>query len=567
MMTKEEMDQLLGRDASTDPIPDEVMAGADALPGTGAAAPQVDDYLDSGAQAVPDPAQDAAPDDAGLNSYIDDQAAKAPISPDEPTPAPQAPIVAQTQGNEAKLASTKPSWYDDLAPSKITGAEKAIPGILGSFLTAATGPKQDAAKNFFGGVAPTVGALMNAPQENYQNRLKAADTQAGMHAKLTSGRGDSASLDLAERKFQHLLSNEATKAATLKALKDPASLESKELRDAYVTAGIFKPEEAARMSGYQMQASRVGAQQQSGAERQASNQQKHFNMVQDAKGEWHQIERSDKMEDRALDRGEKLEDRALNQDEKDQQAFIPGKVYVGKHAPNIAAVEKARVIDENTGTAMTAADHLIDIWGKMSNRAKLTPGFLEGSLSEDDLALVNEARNWAINLDTAQRNLANMGVPQQFEMEIVKSINPDPSGIRAFLNNGAAWRAQKSVLGALANRKLRAYGYVDEGTPEAAAARPPHPQQSLGGKLKEAGAASKGIVKDAVEAGTQVVSGAVDTAKDVLAPAAKTFQVQVFDPVKKVWGAARDVTDEQYRQAMKSLAAKGLKPDHIRKAQ
>jgi len=518
MLPDEEEDKLRYLQGLNASYPELAGGSLPVAPGT---PPKVSDVVEPAAEgAPPEEAQESAPEEAA------ETPSAAPAAPAAPAAQP-APWYASFSQKETapELKSTRPDWYKDKAPPSNTAENVLAPlltGGLGAMFSLAGGPKKYREANALaaglGGVTGAIAGGLGSARDNYQTRLAAADKQSDMYAKM-GGRGTSgglgwANLDLQERKFAHALTNEAEKKKFEAALTDINSPETKSFQQALIAAG-YPAEKASKMTGAQIRQFRAQFGQE--AQRDWSGDQRltDFNRRRDASYEDWVRNRGASLEDFEREQAAKIGGEEREQTKLNEQAAIPGYTYTGPRAPNIAAVEKARVLADNTETAELSATKLQEIWEQLSTQAQLTPSWAEGALPREMRELVNDMRAWGLNLDTAQRNLANMGVPQQFEMAIVRSISPDATGVRAFLNDATAWGAQARVLRQLADSRMRKYGYAKEGSEPAVQ---PHKKQDkpLPAKIKEAGQAMGDTTNQLIGAGKEVLNNAAGTAKKVV---------------------------------------------------
>lgn len=466
---------------------------------------------------------------------------KAPPPPATPPPAPQAP----------QVLSTKPGWYKDEAPPEIS----PIPGVVGGLglgiLGALLARKNPAVAAGMGGLGAlsALQTVADNPQRNFANRLDVAGKQSDMNA---VARGGGASYNpLSWMKFEEqkrIQQLKETKAAQLAKIDSP---ETREVQDMFINQGMDEVT-ARSMNGAQLLQGRTGFQQQLGQERGQLNAINNHNMRTDTQFEQTQAANREYDRRQGVETQQQIGKEEREQQQLNEQATIPGYRFTGKRAPNIAAVEKARGIADQTEVAEMAAQNMVDLWKQLDDVARLTPAIFEGALPDDVRGKVNELRAWGLNLDTAQRQLALMGVPQVFEMEIMRTVSPDATGLRALLNNGQAWAAQKRVLGKLADKRMSKYGYEREVAPEETVA-PSSGDKTLAGKIEDAGKATQQITGQVADAAGQVVKNAANT----VGPALK--KIKVFNAKTQQWIDAQKA-EEEIQKTIQELKARGLDP-------
>lgn len=599
MLTPEEMDALLqesnGYAAELGELPDGVVG------------PKVNEYLNAPAPQEAPPEPEEAPESDDLDQFVSEQAESAPVEPEqEPVVSPitkqwyadlapskdprktvgvtdpvtgekrwvtpeedaalekQAmseeqrsnPVVAQTDGQQAQLVSTKPQWYDDLAPPKIDGAKEAASGLFGGLLNAFTAPSaKEGMGAFFKGVGKAADGALAAPQQNYANRLNAADKQADMHAKLNSGGRNSASLDLAERKFQHLLDKEQTAAATEKALKTIGSPESNELVDAYISAGIFPPDAKKTTSAWQMKQGRVGAQQQAGAERGQVNWKDRHNIGTDTKVELKNLDNAEYDRRHEITEGAKIEGEEREQEVGRQKAGIKGWQANTEQAVDTATQHEARKMAGQIDRAVRSARKLRELQEKI-NFVTQAGGdwFKVFGKDENQKKILSRMQVLQNQLGAAQRDIFHQGVPQQFEMTLNARTNPNADSAMTFFTGANNWEAMEDIMSEQGAAEMGYLGYDPDGG-VALAPKPSAPREhkSLSGEMKKAAPVSREIARGAVDAGKQAISGAVGTVKEAVSgkgdndPNAILGQFEVELPNgKKI---LRELTQKAYEKA------------------
>ena len=500
-----------------------------------------------------------------------------PVAPPKAPPPPSAPILATAAPGESKVVSTKPDWYEPLAPPKTS----PIPGVVGGLglgllgaLLARKNPGVAAGMAGLGGLS-AMQSLADAPQREFDNRTTAAERQAAMHAKLNGGGGDSTGelgrLELARKKFEAQQIEDARKLAEDTQLNLMDSPETRKERQIAFDLSQGRPDgltmdQLNKMNGADIRRWRTGLQQLAGQARGADFGKEAHNRRTETQFEQSILANAEHDRREGIEEEMQVGKEGREQVKLDEQSEIPGYAFTGKRAPNVASVEKARLLADSTEVAEMAANNMVALWKKLDTKARVSPAWLEGALSDEDRGAVNELRTWGLTLDTAQRSLANMGVPQQFEMEIMRTVSPDATGIRALLNNGQAWAAQGRVLGQLADTRMRKYGYSRQGAPAPVQA-PSSGDKPLKEKLREAGEATKGLTQDVVGAAGQVVQNATDTVNQVApgaAPAIKKFVVQVRNKAGTAYEAAIEVTQQQLDAARARAKANGLPDDTIK---
>ncbi len=559
MLTPEEQDALLGQallEGGAEPLSEqETAAAAEGLgpfPVTEGLPPKVDQVVSG--QAAPmevvQPTEPEAPEPSAL----------AP-----PAPAPvRAPLKQSTDTERApiakpdpsRLVSTKPDWYDFIAPPKQEGIPNAIGaaglGILGALLL----PKKQGALKAASLVAGGLGAadsLMRAPDQDYDRRLDAAGKQAQMHRTLAGGRagaGDSqlgwARFGLSKEKHDADTAEATRKLELEKRLGSLDSQETKAQQDALIAIG--KPEAQVRqMTGAQI----LKWRHQFGAEARQDESQvnavKNYNMRLTG-----DVEKAEMADNRKIE-GEERE-QGVNK----QKASIKGWRPNTEQAVDPATQHAARNMAGQIDRAVRSARELQKLQAKI-NLVTQAGGnwFKVFGKNEDQKKILSRMQVLQNNLGAAQREIFHQGVPQQFEMVLNTQTNPDTASAMTYFTGANNWEAMEQIMAEQGSAEMGYLGYdPDEGAivHSPAAAAPSRPKN----------AASE--IRKAAPEGRQMVQGAGEAAGAAVEAAGRTLDIQVMNPDSKQWEAARTVTVEQYKKLMDGLKERGLGPGFVRKA-
>lgn len=125
------------------------------------------------------------------------------------------------------------------------------------------------------------------------------------------------------------------------------------------------------------------------------------------------------------------------------------------------AVHKAAIdITDALGEMEYNARELLALHEELGAMAKL--GTLASLTDSETASKIARARILHNDLTTAQRQLANMGVPQQYELELVESVLPQLGTINGILMAGHAYTSVLDEAPKKAARRMSKLGYVPD---------------------------------------------------------------------------------------------------------
>lgn len=444
-------------------------------------------------------------------------------------PTPAAPSGGAAQ--QSRVVSTKPGWYDFVAPPE----KSAIPGVIGGVglgilgaLLARKNPGVAAGLAGLGGLS-AMQSVADQPHAEYENRLSAAERQAAMH-KTLSGRGEPGSLEwfranLAARRMQNAEDEAASKAATLAELQDPNSDATRREREAAIglVATMNLDEESkrryveniSRMNGEQIQKYRPQLGQMAGQLRGNENAIEGGNRRTTAQVEAEQ--RANTEHDRRAAQGEDIkiagEERAQEVDR--QKAQIPGFNLDLQQAPNTDTVSKGRAMAGAIDRAVRSARNLRQMQEKIKSVLVQGGGDFYKAFGSDreQARILSRMQVWQNQLAAAQREIFHQGVPQQFEVALNARTNPEADSIRAFFTGDVNWDSMEDIMSEQGIAELSYLGYSPNDKHPlfgagAAPAAAPGPQKDVAAELKKAGPEGQQMMKRVGAAAKQVVRNA-----------------------------------------------------------
>lgn len=533
MLTPEEQAALLGSLAEGGEAPLstlETQAVAEGL-GTLPVAPMPAREIPKVGQAAGAPPITAPPDPATERAKLPTEEDLAKIAPPKaPVAAPRAstpaaPVVAQTQGEQAKLVSTKPEWYEALAPEDDT-RDQFMGSLFKGFLKGITAPK-DGLKTFIAeGVGGAADAAVSQKSRQYERRLDAAERQANMNEKLNSGRGNDAlgwaNHQLALEKFKAAQERAAQDAAYAAALRDPNTPQSREIQKMAVLNGQYDEQTAATLPGEQILKWRPTQSQD--VQRQFSAGE--FDRRLGARGqEW---DRQQGVQQEFKKEGEERERVAAI-----EEADIPGLELVNpKRAPSKQSVDKAREIKAAKDAIVDGATRLAQLQRQVKDVVRQGLGSWNAVFGDQEQADILAEMNFIRDeVAAAQRIIWHQGVPQQFEITSNNKTNPTTNSPLTFFTGETAWGAMARVAGRRADLNLKALNFKEAGseTPEVldAPVRGSAAKKDVSGEVRRGGETSRNAAQEVGETTGAAVQGAVDTAQEVAAPVAEQIKIQI----------------------------------------
>jgi len=371
----------------------------------------------------------------------------------------------QTQ-TDPRLESTKPAWYNSIAPprQKSQMGGDIVKTVLGAMLAPSRKEKRYA---LIGGLGGMVDHLRTKDTDQATADLDAATKQANMYRTLNPVSRSSKGKDgsplgalnyfLGQERFTAAQEKDKRTQEQLKNEADPTSKVSMDAKKGLVSSGAATFDQVKDLSYKQIKEDRARFGQSAQFERTAED----FDRRLQNRSLVHQGQ-----EERAQEYGVAKEARA--QEQRDLEAYIPGRGGEGWHAPDRAAVEKAKAAKTAGETITAGAARLKEIQAKLEEANQLAGmgGMIEQYIGTDEQkALLTEAQTIQQDMGTSQRVLANMGVPQQFEMALVNSINPQAGSIKGFFKGPFAWDALHNYYKEKTDRTLTDLGYPDENAP------------------------------------------------------------------------------------------------------
>lgn len=389
------------------------------------------------------------------------------------------------QAGTSMYESKMPAWYKPLMGPPPPAKNPALGNILGTLIAAQGGPQwrppvvrgkgpplprdpQEDTTQRAAMLGNMVQGLVNrdpASEEYYRN-LDAAKKQSEVIHASTAGSDNLGYLRYLNDKERIQLEKDKAeqKAALDAALSTSDSPQSQAKQDGAIAAGLIPEQEARKMTGHQIDQFRV-------------------NLAQQVQRDYSANEADRRMGNRAAYKaGEEgraqtyaMAKEAREQERHDVQGQIEGFDYATGHAPSSEISTKARTAKQSLDTITHGAEQLKNIQEQLEGIAR-GAGF--GSLGElaaaggsieqyigtkDQKRLLAQANTIHHDMSVAQRELANMGVPQQWEQALVESVNPNAGSITGFFKGPFAWDAMKDYYSEKGLRKLRDFGYVPAG--------------------------------------------------------------------------------------------------------
>jgi len=527
----------------------------------------------------------------GGTDELEELAAPAPApapAPAAPIPVPKVPPPAAAPPKAAptddRVVSTKPDWYESIAPPETS----AIPGVVGGLgmgllgaLLARKDPAVAAGLGGLGGLA-AFSSIAGQPQREYENKLSAAERQAAMHAKLSGGDSEMARerARVAAEKWAAKQDADARKLAEQTALRlmdSPETIKERQIAhdmsvgpDGKLLPGGFTDSQLGAMNGEDIRRWRTGLQQQAGQARGADNSREahdvrtstQFVQTQAANEEWNRRH--------GIETETTKEKEVREQDIKNLQADIPGLVRIGKVAPNADAVNMARTITDAMGRAHQASTELMQL------REKLNAGRVAGNLYKyfandpEGKQALTDAQFWQKNLMDAQRELSKLGVLQGFEKAMIEETNPAAGSLQEYFTGQFNYNTYMRNMPKVASRRLKAYGYAFapdseylEGNVPAHAEETNVLQDLTGSGKKTMGEATD----NAVKVGTQAAQNAAGNAQRVagaVTPAAQQAagvlrKIRVKNAQTGQWMDAQKAETE-INATIEQLKARGINP-------
>lgn len=241
---------------------------------------------------------------------------------------------------------------------------------------------------------------------------------------------------------------------------DPNSPESRDTQKAAVTSGTVTPEQAAGMSQEQLERYRTALMQ--------TENQRHGVERFDYE---ESVKQGNKLSEEERDQLRKVEGERRAEEARRQQAFVPGRRWANDNPPPDAVVAEARKL-------AAAQDDMIQSSAEMKRiqeqyealRGKLAPlgQSVDAYLGpEENKRLLSRARLLHQKMQEAGRAIGLYGVPQQYEIELMNSVNPMAGSFSAFFRGPGPWDAQAEYYKTHGDEKLKTqFGLYGENDPD-----------------------------------------------------------------------------------------------------
>jgi hypothetical protein len=488
--------------------------------------------------------------------------------PEAPAAAPSAPPPAAPPATptkpptESRVVSTKPDWYESLAPPE----SSPIPGVVGGLglgvlgaLLARKSPAVAAGMAGLGGLT-AFQSLAGQPQREYDNRLSAAERQAAMHAKLTGGAGGDSELGhIRAQQAQERLDMEKAKRAeaarVATAMNKLGTPETIAMQKAVIELG-YPEEQAMQMTGAQLDEWRTGFQQKLGQERGAviakgaadTRFQRGLTMAGVAATE------HDRREENAQQNLVEKEEREVERGKK--RAQIGGWDYIGEGDPSNADTNAARNMAGQVGRAVRSARELKELSKKVKISAQ-AGGLVYQAFGDDkeQKRIINRMKVLQNMLGAAQREIFHQGVPQQFEMAINSKTNPEADSLRAVIEGSISWEQLEEVMRDEGVAQMFNYNYAmpegsDLGQSGVDVKEPPRNFQK---ELAEGAGETTQMIDRAKGVASQVVDNVTGTAKQIAGPATqKMVSIRIKDDQGN-WSTVQQVTEAKFNALKQKL--------------
>lgn len=355
----------------------------------------------------------------------------------------------------AKLESAAPDWYKVLAPPKNNGqlGADAAAALLSPLQAQARvsentplrtfkNKSRDASRGAMaGGLSALLGNMFNKENIEFDRDTNAAAKQASM-MRSVGGRGTggtsgdplsllrtadgSMRLEGGQNVAQDKI-NERTNA------RNPESEQSDRFRAAAAQAKLDTDDAQGRaMTAEQLDKFKTPlAQRQAQVERgQEFDRQTDTNQA-------NKLSYDENQQAQQIDKEKRTEE------QRRAESKIPGIVWVNG-PPGPDAVKQVRALKGDREEMLRGSDRLQQIQGEVEKAHSLAgaTGRIDQYIGKDQQKkLLAEAKLIQSKMTTAARRMDNMGVPQQFELEIQDNLNPQAGSITAFFKGPAAWSA------------------------------------------------------------------------------------------------------------------------------
>lgn len=379
-------------------------------------------------------------------------------------------------GTPGSIVNTAPDWYkagapparsigsdvmNTIADAGAAGAQKqadlSAKEPLRPFAMKAADQSRANQASLLGGLASLLNRKQNAFQANQDAALKDAQMFRALNGTGGVGSGEQAYLNYDQRRqeFAERQRLAAEKEAEQKRRADPESDESHQAQAALVGAGIITEDQARGKSAAQLEKFRTAYMQGNMIDSRNELTDRKFAMDRAAHG-------ADKETEQLL----QIDKEKRQEQNRKDEAFIPGTYYVNGHPPSSDVVKEARGFVGDRELMMNGAQRLKEIQGQLSSLEGALGGYkyTQWLASPEAKKVLAEAKLLNTKMSAAARNLDHMGVPQQFEIDLQKSVNPDAGTLQGFFTGPVAWDAVSKFYGEEGAKQARLrYGLGFEG--------------------------------------------------------------------------------------------------------
>lgn len=380
-------------------------------------------------------------------------------------------------GTPGSIVNTAPSWYQaGPPPARSTGADVLNTlvgaGAAGAQRQADLSAKEPlrpfamkAADQGRANTASALGGLMNllanrkqaAFSENQDAALKDAQMYRALNGSGSAGAQELGYLNYDQRRQEFEARKQAAleKAELAKRRADPNSEESHQAQAAMVAAGVVPEDQAKGMSATQLEKFRTALMQGNMIDSRNELVDRKFLMDRAAKG-------ADKEAEQTM----QIDKEKREEQNKKDASFIPGTYFVNGHPPPPADSTKARQLVGDRREMIEGAKRLKEIQERLNEAGTLAGAggnYASFLLPGEEKKLVEEAKFLQSKMTTASRRMDNMGVPQQFEIELQNALNPKAGTLQGFFRGPAAWDAIQGYYDKNGAQRVRDLGYGLEG--------------------------------------------------------------------------------------------------------
>jgi hypothetical protein len=390
--------------------------------------------------------------------------------------------VGGVDGGGYAQVDLRPSWYKrflskndyDISGPPTTSVGADIAGAVGSAATEGAqqnvnqlarmpGARADqvarlqAKANSRGMLTAGLGALLNKKSHDFDTQQKrAAVDSSTLNKRVKTGASINERLgylnfDKTTKRNEELAQQKAIEEAKRIAEADKASPESIRSQVAAVGSGTVSPELANDLSKEELQKWRPAFQQ--------TQAQEHGDQKFDRERDRLESEKLGDEERDDVRRQEAERREALN---KRRENFIPGRAWANNTPPPPAVAAEARTLTSDRDEMMKGAERLAALQARleeMNGMAAAVGQSVDAYIGDaESKQLLAEAKLIQAKMSTAARRMDNMGVPQQFELELQNSLNPVAGSIGAYFRGRAPWDAIKKYYDETGEAQLRVRG-------------------------------------------------------------------------------------------------------------